>query len=83
MYFQIVAPNGENGPFWARKGFTALNVMFVANCSYKIYYLKSGAPGSAHDNRVFRESDLYYLLENKIFVPPSNALLLADYGYEV
>ena len=83
LHFQIIAPDGENGPFWARKGFTALNCMFVAGSSYKIYYLKSGAPGSAHDNRVFRESDLHFLLDEKIFVPASNALLLADYAYEV
>ena len=45
--------------------------------------MSSGNPGHRHDSAVFKESALYRLLEDKLWIPYENALVVADSAYEV
>ena len=45
--------------YFSRKSFYALNVMIVCDDQKRVIYYNAGWPGSTHDNRVFRNSQLY------------------------
>jgi hypothetical protein len=46
--------------YYSRKCMYALNVMVVCDDNCRIIYYNAGWPGSTHDNRVLRNSQLYY-----------------------
>ena len=45
--------------YYSRKGFYAINALVVCDDDARITYYYAGWPGSTHDNRVFRCSNLY------------------------
>lgn len=63
----------------------SINCMIAAGASHKIFYVDSSCPGSFHDARVFRKSDLWAVLEDPLYpwVPFEDALILADSAYKV
>ena len=52
-------PEAYHECYYSRKCFYALNVMVVCDDNKRIIYYNAGWPGSTHDNRVFRNTDLY------------------------
>jgi len=53
-------PETEDAPdYKGRKHTYTLTVMIICDYDRKIRYYHSGYPGSAHDNRVYRNMDLY------------------------
>ena len=52
-------PEAYHECYYSRKCFYALNVMIVCDDNKRITYYNAGWPGSTHDNRVFRNTDLY------------------------
>ncbi|KAM4522847.1 putative nuclease HARBI1 isoform 2-T3 [Odontesthes bonariensis] len=49
---------GHEGDFVNRKNFHSINVQMVCNADYLISNVVAKWPGSVHDSRVFRNSDL-------------------------
>ena len=81
VLFQIEC---KNPVFKNRKGEWTINSALVCNADYEFLYVASGTPGRGHDSMIFRESGLYFMLQNGRHVPsPANALLAADSAYEV
>ena len=56
----------------------ALNVMIICDDKKKITYYNAGWPGSTHDNRVFRNSKVFY---NRGEYFSTNEYLLGDSAY--
>ena len=61
----------------------SLNVMALCGASLKVFALAADCPGSWHDSRVFKESDLFNLLNTGQYLPFEDAVILADSAYEV
>ena len=53
-------PESYHECYYTRKSNYALNVMIVCDDKRRIIYYNAGWPGSTHDNRVFRNSKLFY-----------------------
>jgi len=70
-------PETEDAPdYKGRKHTCTLTVMIVCDCDRKIRCCHSGHPGSAHNNRVYRNMDLFqhpenYFSENKFNIGDS------------
>ena len=56
----IYRPEAYHECYYSRKCFYALNVMIICDDKKRILYYNAGWPGSTHDNRVFRNSKLFY-----------------------
>ncbi|KAM4592384.1 putative nuclease HARBI1 [Odontesthes bonariensis] len=58
-HIKIKSPSGgHEGDFVNRKNFHSINVQMVCNADYLISNVVAKWPGSVHDSRVFRNSDL-------------------------
>ena len=57
--------------------------MVCAGASFKIYAATADSPGSQHDARVYRESELYQRLTVDKFKPIPHGIILADKAYPV
>ena len=64
--------------YYSRKCVYALNVMIVCDDKKRIIYYTAGWPGSTHDNRVFRNSNLF---NNRGDYFSQNEYLLGDSAY--
>ncbi|KAK4304156.1 hypothetical protein Pmani_023876 [Petrolisthes manimaculis] len=74
----IRSPGGPDAELYrGRKGYFALNVMAVCDPNMMIFNIIVNWPGSAHDSRIFRESDLCDALERGEY----RGVLLGDKGY--
>jgi hypothetical protein len=73
-------PSSHNAPdYFGRKGNCALSTMIVCNDTRRINYYLSGWPSSAHDNRIFKNTDLYNLPESFF---SNNEYILGDSAFE-
>ena len=52
-------PESYHECYYSRKCFYALNVMIVCDDKKRVIYYNAGWPGSTHDNRVFRNCNLF------------------------
>ena len=52
-------PEAYHECYFSRKSFYALNVMIVCDDKRRVIYYNAGWPGSTHDNRVWRNSNLF------------------------
>ena len=66
-----------------RKNGLSINSMVCAGASFKIYAATADSPGSQHDARVYRESELYQRLTVDKFKPIPHGIILADKAYPV
>ena len=57
--------NGEE--YFTRKGCYAINGLIFVDDMARVRYIMTGRPGSVHDNRVWRNSEVY-LRANEFFV---------------
>jgi hypothetical protein len=71
-------PEAFHECYYSRKSFYAINVMIVCDDQRRIIYYNAGWPGSTHDNRVFRNSQLF-LNRGEYF--SQNEYLLGDSAY--
>ncbi|KAK6029166.1 hypothetical protein OSTOST_04728 [Ostertagia ostertagi] len=62
---RIQRPHVAEGDFVNRKGYHSLNVGMVVDYDLRIRWVSSKFPGSAHDSRVFKTSELYEQLKNQ------------------
>ena len=63
-----------------RKGYVSvqLNVQFVCNPDYIIHSVNANWPGSVHDSRIWKTSNLYQSIQKPLY---KDAVLLGDGGY--
>ena len=57
--------------------------MICSGASFKIFAANADCPGSQHDARVYRESELYRRLAVDKFKPIPHGVILADKAYPV
>ena len=53
-------PEAYHECYYSRKCMYALNVMVICDDQKRVIYYNTGWPGSTHDNRVFRNSNIFY-----------------------
>ncbi|XP_070380697.1 putative nuclease HARBI1 [Dermacentor albipictus] len=74
----IVSPGGENAEVLRnRKGFFSINVQAITGPELQFFVLVASWPGSVHDSRIFADSRVMALYEQRA-VP---SVLLVDQGY--
>ena len=71
-------PAGDFESYYSRKSNYSINCAVVCDDNCRIIYYLAGWPGSTHDNRVLRNSDLY-MNKSKYF--SINEYLLGDSAY--
>ena len=71
-------PEAYHECYYTRKSMYAINTLIVCDDKKRIIYYNAGWPGSTHDNRVFRNSKLYY---NRGDYFSQNEYLLGDCAY--
>ncbi|XP_071232722.1 putative nuclease HARBI1 isoform X1 [Salvelinus alpinus] len=77
-HIRIKAPSGAHeADFVNRKSFHSINVQMVCNADCVISNVVAKWPGSVHDSRVFRASEIYQCLSQGEF----SGVLLGDRGY--
>lgn len=77
-HIQIKKPPGAHGDeFVNRKNDTSLNCQATCDANEMFTSFNCCWPGSVHDSRIWRNSDIYNIIINN----PANAILLADEGY--
>ncbi|XP_033738226.1 putative nuclease HARBI1 [Pecten maximus] len=76
-FVRISTPRENEPDYVNRKGFHSLNVQMVCNNNFIITNCVARWPGSCHDSRVFRESQLCHDFENDLY----SGFLLGDSGY--
>lgn len=76
-YIKISTPTENEPDYVNRKGFHSLNVQMVCDAKFIITNVVAKSPGSCHDSRIFRESQLCENFETGIY----NGFLLGDSGY--
>ncbi|KAM4585092.1 putative nuclease HARBI1 [Odontesthes bonariensis] len=77
-HIKIKSPSGgHEGDFVKRKNFHSINVQMVCNADYLINNVVAKWPGSVHDSRVFRNSEIYRRPSQGEFL----GVLLGDRGY--
>ncbi|XP_053378145.1 putative nuclease HARBI1 [Mercenaria mercenaria] len=74
---KIKGPKENETDFVNRKGYHSINVQMVCDARFRITNMVAKWPGSVHDSRIFRESELCRKFENGEI----NGLLLGDSGH--
>lgn len=76
----IEKPHEHEEQFINRHGNHSLNCMVVSGPDHSFYYVSARWPGSVHDSRVLRNTNLYRRMQNG-WRPIHNAVILGDSGY--
>lgn len=66
--------------YYNRKKFFSINVLAVCDSDTKFLFVECKWPGSVHDSRVYRRSDLFDAVHNR-GRNPNMSFLLADLGF--
>lgn len=81
-HIRIDAPKTNHADYVNRKGFHSIQLQLVCDHKYLITHCYAGHPGSVHDQRVFRLSEVgNYLDEDVKF--PDDSHILGDAAYEL
>ena len=79
-HVRIEKPNGNFGDeFINRKQFPSINVQATCNSNYVFTSVDCSWPGSVHDNRIFKNSDIYQTMAANNY----KGTLLGDEGYGI
>ena len=82
VHIKVKPPKADKLIYICRHGYASLNAMMLCAPDTYIHYVKSDCPGSFHDSRVFKESNLYKLFDEDNWVPFPDAFICADAAYE-
>ena len=77
-HIRIRAPEKEPEAYINRKKFHSINVQLVCDDNMVFTHVLAGWPGSVHDSRVMRNSELWRTAAHKF---PGDTHLLGDGGY--
>lgn len=81
-HIAIKAPKQNKESYYNRKRYYSISLQAVVDCRKKFIGVYCGEPGSLHDSRVLRRSDLYHKVHedvNAYFF--NNSFLLGDTAY--
>lgn len=78
----IDSPNEFEENFVNRHGDHALNVLMICGPNYEFVYVNANWPGSVHDARVLRNSNIFRRFENG-WRPFPDAVILGDSAYSL
>ncbi|XP_013383869.1 putative nuclease HARBI1 [Lingula anatina] len=73
----IIAPNEREWEYVNRKGRHSINVQLICDADLRIINAVVRWPGSTHDSRILRESNVYEVMEQN----PERGVILGDSGY--
>ena len=79
-FIPIYSPHKNAEQFINRDGYFSLNTQLMVNHRGAITHLSCRWPGSVHDSRVFAESYLQEICDDKLL---GHRYLLADSGYQL
>ena len=79
MHVPVRPPKDNRDQFKNRDGYFSLNVQAVVNHRGAITHLSPHWPGSVHDTRILKESDLQQVLDHHLL---GNKYLVGDQGYK-
>lgn len=74
----ILKPNRHGDEYVNRKGKPTINVQATCDATEKFTSVDASWPGSVHDSRIWKNSQVCLLLRNK-----ANAVLIGDDGYGI
>lgn len=81
-HIHINKPEGNGRVYFNRKQHYSILLQAVVDCDLKFTNVYCGDPGSFHDARMLRRSDLFVAAEqNRERIFPNNSFLLGDKGY--
>ncbi len=80
-HIRCTPPSTDEDAYINRHHHPSINVTVVAGPDYKIYFARVSCPGSWHDARVLRTSQLWTTFEEQGALPFPNAILLGDSAY--
>lgn len=80
-HFIIKAPSSNEVAFVNRKSVHSINAMMVCDASMRFQYVSAKYPGSVHDSRVFKKSNIFRDFDTLNWRPFRNAVILGDSGY--
>ncbi|XP_068160205.1 putative nuclease HARBI1 [Antennarius striatus] len=76
-HIPIKAPSQDDGAYVNRKSVHSINVQIICDAEYRIINVVAKWPGSVHDSRIYRESDLSGRMQRGEF----DGVLLGDRAY--
>lgn len=83
-HIEIKAPSEAQSDYIDRTNRHSINLMAVCNSEKLFTFIDVGFPGSAHDSRVFKNTDLYRVISNSplsIF-PSNNFHIIGDSAFQ-
>ncbi|KAK2727594.1 putative nuclease HARBI1 isoform X1 [Artemia franciscana] len=80
-HIPIRTPQHSSGTYINRKGFHSLQLQVVCQHNLKFTDCNVGQPGSMHDARVFRHSEICTDLQNSTLFFPEDSHLIGDAAY--
>lgn len=81
-HIRIKAPKEDKTAFFNRKHFYSINLQLVTDARKRFISVSCGEPGSLHDSRVLRRSELYKRAEeNMTGTFPNHTFLIGDSAY--
>ena len=83
-HIEIKAPSEVQADYLDRTNRHSVNLMAVCDHNKIFTYIHAGFPGSAHDNRVLKSTELYARLQSnpEELLPNSNFHLIGDSGFQ-
>lgn len=78
-HIRIKAPKENRTAFFNRKRYYSINLQVVVDANKRFISVSCGEPGSLHDSRVLRRSELYRKADADIF--PNGTFLIGDSAY--
>jgi hypothetical protein len=79
-HFQVLKPTVMGDEYINRKGFPSINVQATVNAREMFTSVDASWPGSVHDSRIWKNSDIFKQFRN-MTNNNTGAFLLADSGY--
>lgn len=81
-HIEIVAPKKDHASFINRKGFHSVCLQAICDHELRFLHCYVGEPGSMHDSRVLRRSEVHEMLEKpELF--PHDSHLIGDAAYAI
>ncbi|XP_055839397.1 putative nuclease HARBI1 [Episyrphus balteatus] len=78
-HVRIISPGGDiSEAFRNRHGYFSINVQTISDANLKVQNVVARWPGSAHDQTIFRQSNVCLQLENGVH---GDFVIVADSGY--
>ena len=84
---QILKPGLHGDEYICRKGLATINIHSTCDASELFTSVSANWPGSAHDSRIWNNTDVGALIANSgsgtLYASWTDALLLGDEGYGI